>query len=120
MMELLQDQQGSEGRERANIGSVRHDSNRKNRGTHAFTMLEKRFSTIRLKCRYLLEFGIANMNSSSIFSSHNLQEAQSMSYQNQGFPTSRELCSAWIHLASCMSVCSFEFVRVAAGGLLDR
>lgn len=91
----------------------------KNRGTHALTMLEKRFSTIMLKCRYMLEFGIANMNSSSIFSSHNLQEAQSMSYQNQGFPAGRELCSAWIHLASCMSVCSFEFVRVAAGGLLD-
>lgn len=54
-MEFLQDQQGSGGSERANIGSVRHDSNRKNRGTHALTMLEKRFSKIRLKCRYLLE-----------------------------------------------------------------
>lgn len=73
MMGFLQDQQGSGGSEWANIGSVRHDSNREKKGgTHALTMVEKRFSTIRLKCRYLLEFGIANMNSSSIFSSHNL------------------------------------------------
>lgn len=124
MVGFLQDQQGSVGSERANIGSVRHDSNRpehfKKGGTHALTMVEKRFSTIRLKCRYLLELGIANMNSSPIFRSLNLQEAQSMSYPNQAFPDGRELCSAWIHLASCMNVCSFEFVRVAAGGLLDR
>lgn len=34
MMGFLQDQQGSGGSEWANIGSVRHDSNRKKKGEH--------------------------------------------------------------------------------------
>lgn len=42
------------------------------------------------------------------------------SYPNQGFPAGRELCSTWIHLASCMNVCSFEFVRVVAGGIFGK
>lgn len=37
-----------------------------------------------------------------------------MSYPNQGPPAGLELFSAWIHLASCMNVCSFELMRVAA------